>query len=477
MIFRAKIIYAVVSDYIAVPEGTANVTLSWESESSYYQARIIAYDSSKVLVPNSFSYYQSAGTYTHTFAVPETAKYIRINYSHVLNSAEYPRNNIRVNLGSSDLGFAPYSNICPIIGYTGVNVTRTGKNLLGGHDLGQAIVNAVGDTSISDFGSNQDGDYVIVSRGTDTSRKMFTNGIKFKENTQYTFIMRLSKYVAGSMLSSNFCFEYDDGTVSPITFDETSSSEVVTLRVTTIAGKTLSGISTGFYSGSAYLFYENSGIFEGIITTEEFEEYLGTTYNITFPSEAGTVYGGTLTIYQDGSGTLAVDKVNVDLGTLTWVQFNAGNNRYIWGSRGNENFSFAGKVKVSDDVSPLCSKYIGTTAVQSNAAAYNKGNGYCCFFNGQDNRFYVRDDNLSGMSADEVKIAMSGVQLVYELATPISYTLTAAPQIKTLLGLNHIWTDTGDITNLVYYVDNQNILEEILSEIKPISEEQIDVLI
>ena len=51
-----------------------------------------------------------------------------------------------------------------------------------------------------------------------------------------------------------------------------------------------------------------------------------------------------------------------------------------------------------------------------------------------------------------------GLQLVYELASPVTYTFSAV-QIRTLLGLNNIWTDTGDITNLVYYIDNQNISE------------------
>jgi hypothetical protein len=54
---------------------------------------------------------------------------------------------------------------------------------------------------------------------------------------------------------------------------------------------------------------------------------------------------------------------------------------------------------------------------------------------------------------------MSGVQLVYELATPQTYQLTAQ-QLKTLLGQNNVWADAGDISvkynaDTKLYIDNK----------------------
>ena len=49
------------------------------------------------------------------------------------------------------------------------------------------------------------------------------------------------------------------------------------------------------------------------------------------------------------------------------------------------------------------------------------------------------------------KNAMSGVQLCYELATPIEVDLTPA-EITTLLGTNNIFADCGD-TTVSYYAD------------------------
>jgi hypothetical protein len=63
-----------------------------------------------------------------------------------------------------------------------------------------------------------------------------------------------------------------------------------------------------------------------------YEAYKGTTISITFPDAAGTVYGGTLTINEDGSGGLSVEEVSVDLGQQDWVLENTPNHvfRYIF---------------------------------------------------------------------------------------------------------------------------------------------------
>lgn len=88
---------------------------------TYYQGRVVAYDSSKAFI--SGSYVSWAGTaQSHTFDIPSTASFVRVNYSHVVNSQESPRNNVRLNVGTSDLGYSPYSNICPITGHDEVTV-------------------------------------------------------------------------------------------------------------------------------------------------------------------------------------------------------------------------------------------------------------------------------------------------------------------------------------------------------------------
>ena len=55
----------------------------------------------------------------------------------------------------------------------------------------------------------------------------------------------------------------------------------------------------------------------------------------------------------------------------------------------------------------------------------------------------------------------TGAQVVYELATPQTIQLTPA-EVRTLVGLNNIWADTGDITSLTYWkVAGKGIAEAI----------------
>ena len=51
--------------------------------------------------------------------------------------------------------------------------------------------------------------------------------------------------------------------------------------------------------------------------------------------------------------------------------------------------------------------------------------------------------------------------MVYELATPLTYTLTAQ-QIKTLLGTNNVWASSGDIVNITFTYGG--LLSELPSE-------------
>lgn len=57
---------------------------------------------------------------------------------------------------------------------------------------------------------------------------------------------------------------------------------------------------------------------------------------------------------------------------------------------------------------------------------------------------FVVDIAKAELTAEQFKTAMSGIQLVYELATPTTCHLTPQ-EVRTILGTNNIWADTGDI--------------------------------
>jgi hypothetical protein len=67
-------------------------------------------------------------------------------------------------------------------------------------------------------------------------------------------------------------------------------------------------------------------------------------------------------------------------------------------------------------------------------------------------------------NAEEFKQAMSGVQLVYELATPVTYQLTPT-EIETLLGANNIWSDAGNMA-VTYPADTKLYIDNKIAELQ-----------
>lgn len=172
----------------------------------------------------------------------------------------------------------------------------------------------------------------------------------------------------------------------------------------------------------------------------------GNTYEITFPTEAGTVYGGTLTVNEDGSGTLTEAYKLKEAPTTGWGK--AGS-RFYYNEPTMKNIN-GGNVG-------WCSHYKAVMGTASGNYEISFGDKY--FSNAAR---IVIVDNTYSTAADfmaflvEQKNANTPVTFVYPLATPLVYQLTA-DQVNTLLfstlkGLNNVWVDTGDIA-VEYHAD------------------------
>ena len=127
-------------------------------------------------------------------------------------------------------------------------------------------------------------------------------------------------------------------------------------------------------------------------TATDYEPHAGQTYDIAFPTEAGTVYGGTLDVT---TGVLTVDRAQIA--------------------------SYAGET--------LPSTWISDRDVYSAGAT-----------------------------------PTTGAQVVYELATPITYHLTPQ-EITTLLGQNNIWADTGDMS-VTYRADTKLYIDKKFTKLQ-----------
>ena len=162
------------------------------------------------------------------------------------------------------------------------------------------------------------------------------------------------------------------------------------------------------------------------VNVRVYNESEDNSYNIPLGQ---TVYGGVLDVV---SGILRVDKAMVDLGSLAWTR---------------------NKLSDVDWYYFRCepSGMVNTTTIGNNSAICStyKSNGVSYVANMGDDSFtqygitlFFRDDAYSDLAT--FRTSVTGQQLVYELATPITYQLTPT-EVRTLLGDNNIWSDTGSV--------------------------------
>ena len=190
-------------------------------------------------------------------------------------------------------------------------------------------------------------------------------------------------------------------------------------------------------------------------TTDEED---GTTYDITFPSEAGTVYGGTLDV---STGELVVDRISAQLtGTAISASWDTADaNRDSMGFYTNKA-NWESNTGLPDpvdggEVFDYC--YVNTV--------YSADNWWAArflFTSGSFNRFEMRIPknvlptlNVSGAKA---YLNEHPLQAVYKIA-PQTYQLTPQ-EVRTLLGTNNIWADTGD-TSVTYKADTKLYIEQL----------------
>ena len=181
------------------------------------------------------------------------------------------------------------TNVRPISGWTGAEVVRAGANVFGGQTMLDTFYAVAADAQKDETAHTVS----FVGRG----QKVFFS--KFKPNTRYIFILTLQH--TASNTATNLQCHYTDGTFAYI--DKVANTNKQTIVFTSTNGKSVAYLGSVNAGGTTTLYCEESGIFEGVLTASDFEPYDGTTYSVTWESEAGTVYGGSVDLV---SGSLNV---------------------------------------------------------------------------------------------------------------------------------------------------------------------------
>ena len=180
----------------------------------------------------------------------------------------------------------------------------------------------------------------------------------------------------------------------------------------------------------------SSALYDSIINSLVVLDTAPTEHEITFPSP---VYGGE---HEAVSGKL-MDAFNfVDLGSKSWKLRSENQNRQVWECVCNDaKFGREGSTYIAN---ALSSQFSLTTS----SGVWSVGK-FAPSLSNNDKVFIFVVPAGSYASASECKEAMTGIQLVYELATPQEITLIPE-QITALVGDNTIWSDADGSMTAVY---------------------------
>lgn len=313
------------------------------------------------------------------------------------------------------------TNVRSISGYTGCNVVHTKENIFSGTVFRDALLNTFTNSSAS--GNDVTYKYAAV----DSKKKVFTH---FKPNTQYTIITTSS----GGNNQTQLAFYYTDGTSSSIAKSGTFSDKG-TAVVTSTANKTIEYLGVAASNFIQLVMYcDECGLFEGVVTLDEFKSYNANTLSFDWANDAGTVYGGTLTINEDGSGTLVKSYNSLNLTNISWVN---DNNVRFWYTA---PIDLKDIVSQSDAIVGYCDNYkvIPYQTLDSNNPHYTLG------LRPSGRQIYVVLDGTTTVSPTGL--------LVYEMKDEYktTYNLTAS-QVNSIVGTNNIWYNMKGSITVEYY--------------------------
>lgn len=183
----------------------------------------------------------------------------------------------QIEEGTVATAYEPYAETATI--------TRCGKNIFGGEAFADIMV---------EKGATKDAEAGTIHwnpRDCYNTKIIFD---KFKENTQYTFVLFGRNTISGNKNYLNLYVVYTNGQADYIEGKETGTDEMVVL--TSRAGATISFFQTTHATGQTTLYYDKCGIFEGVIEADDFEPHQAETFVIGEPI---TALQGVNTIYAD----------------------------------------------------------------------------------------------------------------------------------------------------------------------------------
>ena len=300
------------------------------------------------------------------------------------------------------------TNVRPISGWDGVSVVRSGINIWDEEWRNGYFNNSGGFISNANF---------LASK----------NFILVQPSTTYYF------------KSPSFRFEIIGYDVNK-TYVGRVTSNIQNATFTTPSN--VHYIQFSSYSSGNVKEYNNDISINDPSTDHDYHAYAGQTYSVSWQTEAGTVYGGTLDMV---SGVLTVDTRYFAITALTLYGDYQGHPLYYYDIPNYQTDAIKRSAIASDEGMLICDRFsrIQTSAVKTMGDLQVRTNE-----NYAVNKLYFRYDGLDSLSDFNAELAVNPMQLVASLATPQTYQLTPQ-QINTLIGTNVITTD-ANVEEIIY---------------------------
>ena len=330
------------------------------------------------------------------------------------------------------------TNIRPITGRTGCSVVRTGKNLFN-------------PTAI------HENEY-INSNGVITSNNSYAYSDKIKVFPNTLYSIQQNRVNNGTNVS--IAYYNNDTFIRREVVIISGVPQFVSASFTTPDNCNYIAVSSFGKNAT------NIQLEQGTMTT--YEPYTATTIDVSWQSEAGTVYGGTLDVI---SGLLTVtDFLYIYDGSEPFSKSGTALNGFynnLFSSVPPHNWfkmrNYSGALgTLTDEMSSMFK-------MTNDASVYRNNYGYLMLDTGMN---FSCDPDVFGTTVDSFKTKLaelynSGnpVSVYAEILNPQTYQLTPQ-QINTLLGSNNIYSDVGSIADVQYPADTKLYIDGKIAELQ-----------
>ena len=321
-----------------------------------------------------------------------------------------------------------------VTGFTGLNLTRAGKNLYGGNKLATDM------DAVFDSGYSRTGNIAVFDASATVNESLGI--LPYSANTSYTIILSVSK--SNTNKATNLRVYYTDGSNTNIQIPETTitAGTKYTFAFVTSSARTLKSIRKYTGSGTTTLYIDEFGIFEGTLTAQEFEPYAATIFPVSWQTEAGTIYGGRVNIITGELTQTWKEAVYTGDPTESWnMDTSGGFNRF---------FTSISDAKAGDGTRVRVLSNRG----KFNAAALDDALGTIFILSASGNAilYYIPDQSCTDVESFKAWLSTHNLKVYYELDPSDYETYQIDPVlVATLLGENSFFENAGNIEEMKYY--------------------------